>query len=160
MNTKYVIDSSTLISLAKIGKLELLEKVGFQLYSPPEVFTETTEQAILHGSIEGLEIKKLFTQKTIHQQKGKKNTIKGISSTDAKVVQLAESLQAGILANDTTLGRKARIQDLTAMGTPDILLLAKEKNILTEKEFKSNIKELVAKKRLSKKNAVQYLRGD
>ena len=130
MNTKYVIDSSTLISLAKIEELELLKKLELELYTVPEVFAETTQESILHGEIEGIEIRKLFEQKIIAQEKGKNIAIRGISGTDAKIIQLAQTISAIVLANDGLLGRKAGLRGLIALGSPDILLLAKEKSLL------------------------------
>ena len=160
MNIKCVIDSSTLISLAKIDVLYLLEKMNFSLVCPKEVYTETVSLAILHGYPEGIEIKKLFDTRKIVTDTIDAPHMKGISAIDSKVIHLAKKINAIVLANDVLLRRNAIALDLSVCSSPDILSISKEKKLISDSEFIVKIKYLVSRNRLSEKTANEYLKGD
>ncbi len=160
MAIKCVIDSATIISLTKIDALEILIKLNFLLSCPEEVYRETVEDSFLHGYYEAIKIKKLFDSRVIKIEKVQETTIKGISSVDAKVIYLAAFQNGIVLTNDSTLARKSLSKGLEVFGSPDILTLAKERKLISEREFVTMIKLLVIKKRLSAENAEAYLKGD
>lgn len=158
MSIKCVIDSSTLISLSKIEQLELLKKLDFEVFCPQSVYREAVEAGLLHGHYESIEIKKLVDNSNIKIRKSSPIKINGISRTDTEVINLALIIGSIVLANDTKLSRKAVENKLLAFGSPDLLLMAKERNIISKEFFISKIKELASKKRLSAKTMEEYLR--
>ena len=152
-----IIDSSTLISLAKIRKLEILKLLKTKIMTISDVYEECVEKGINLGHHDALEIKRVFDEKTIvienveHHEK-----FPGVSEIDSKVLRCAKEKKDYLFADDVKLGRRAKAENIEVRNTPDILLqLAKTKR-LSQKEFRESLQNLVNKKRLSEKSRKLY----
>lgn len=152
MHTKYVADSSTLISLAKIGAIGLLDGLA-PIACPQDVFEETVVEGAARGFADSLMIRKAFDRKTLVA------TAAGIGSakTDEKVLEMARHSKAILLCNDVKLGRNAQAAGILVLGSPDVCLLKKETGEVNEDEYRKLIRKLVEKKRLTKETAEKYL---
>lgn len=156
---KIAIDSSTLISLAKINALHFLKKKGEKMMCSSSVYEETVNQALLDKFEESIRLSELFNESHITVVNNVKNReIKGISSTDAEIISLAMEEKATLYANDTKLAAKAREQGLNTYGSADILLMALRKKHITKNEFCTFLGNLVKTKRLSEKNMDVYVK--
>lgn len=156
---KIVIDTSTLISLAKIDAIGLLETIDSELICPSDVFEEAVVEAKIHGYRDGEIINGVFKSKcviavSVHNKMG----FEGISKTDSVVISCAiENKTDYLFSNDTKLARKAELQGIEVRGSPDILLRLFQKNIINEQQYNRFIIELYRKKRISEINMALYL---
>ena len=156
---KIVIDSSTLISLAKVNMIEILEKIGGEILCPEEVYNECVEEGIVKGHPDAIIIKRLFNKNEISIKKIERpKKFKGLSGVDSRVLSLAIQEEAGYLfVDDTKLARRAEFEGFEVRGSPDILLRMQNKKIINREEYTCLIKELHKKNRLSAKNMEKYL---
>ena len=159
---KAVIDSSTLISLAKADCLDVLASIGCDLACPPEVYDECVSAGILLGRPDASEIKRLFVDGTVSvKEVSKRRCCEGISEADASVLSLALQENASyVFVNDIKLSRRIGMEGFVVRGSPDILLRMKHKGALSAKRYAELIAALIDKKRLSESNAKKYLEDD
>lgn len=110
-----VVDSSTLISLAWSGRLDLLELSPLELLVPSEVQVETVTNGLAHGypdaaAIEGA-IKQLGSMPPVGQ-----------SRVDDAVLQAGRTIGA-LLSNDVALGRRAANLGVLWLRTADLVVV-------------------------------------
>ena len=156
---KAVIDSSTLISLAKINSLGVLNKMDCEFLCPEEVYRECVTEGVLGGRVDAVMIKRLFDERTITTKKVvDQHMIAGLSSVDGMILSLAlQEKPAMVFANDTKLARRIELCGLEARGSPDILLRMRLKGVLDDKRYIALVKELGLKMRLSSSCVEKYL---
>ncbi|OQB53027.1 MAG: hypothetical protein BWX99_02443 [Deltaproteobacteria bacterium ADurb.Bin151] len=124
---KTVSNSSPIIHLAKIGKLDLLRGLSGDLLIPPAVY----EECIVEGRQRpDVEIIKKAARWLKVQKPQDRNLIKllcrEIDNGEAEAIALALELNADLLLLDDAEAReKARIYDIPVTGTLGILLRAK-----------------------------------
>jgi len=95
---RVVIDSSALISLAKIDAIDLLIRINAKFLCPEEVYEETVEMGIRKGYPDAIIIKRIFDKKLIETVTVKTPKIyKGISKNDSKVIQLTKQKKRRVL---------------------------------------------------------------
>ncbi len=154
-----VVDTSTLISLAKIDAIKLFENIDGELICPHEVFRE----AVIEGKEEGHQdaelIADIFRSGLVNKVNVLKNIdLNGISKTDSTVISCAIEHNAKYLfTNDTKLARKAEIQGIEVRGSPDILFRLLRKGIINKLQYNQFIIRLYEKKRISETNMIGYL---
>ncbi|WP_218838029.1 PIN domain-containing protein, partial [Candidatus Methanoperedens nitratireducens] len=100
---KIVIDTSTLISLAKIDAIKLLENIEGELICPYEVFREAVVEGREEGHKDAEIIAQIFDSKLLLKVDVLNNTyLKGISKTDSIVIScVIEHKTKYLFANDT-----------------------------------------------------------
>jgi rRNA-processing protein FCF1 len=110
-----VVDSSSLISLARAGLLPLLGDVPFEILVPEEVWQETVVEGIARGypDAAGIESACSALERTISHSS---------TTADDAVVQAAGSVGL-LIANDLALGRRARNVGAHWLRTGDIVVL-------------------------------------
>ena len=162
MKMKAIIDSSTLISLAKIDALWVFNEMECEMICPDEVYRECVVMGSLNGRVDAVQIKRLFDEKTVSAKTVEvKERIPGLSTVDCMVLALAVQEKPGIVfANDTKLARRIELAGFDARGSPDILLRMKRKGILDDKGYSSLIKLVGTKMRLSASNVEKYLEAE
>jgi predicted nucleic acid-binding protein len=162
MKTKAVIDSSTLISLAKIDALGVLQEMDCEIICPEEVYQECVVVGALNGRVDAVQIKRLFDEKTVSTKTVEvKERIPGLSPVDCMVLALAiQEKPVIVFANDTKLARRIELAGFDARGSPDILLRMKRTGVLDDKRYASLIKLLGTKMRLSASNVEKYLEAE
>ncbi|HIJ11702.1 TPA: hypothetical protein HA278_06600 [Candidatus Woesearchaeota archaeon] len=152
-----VIDSSTLISFAKIQKLDVLALLNGKTITIQDVYEECVERGIHLGFVDALRIKDVFDTKTVTIEKVKKQELfSGVSVIDSKVISLAKEKKDYLFADDIKLGRRARAERIEVRNTPDILLHLVKTKRMTRKECANALRVLVDCKRLSEKTKEAY----
>ena len=145
-------DSSALIALAVIDKLDLLEKLFDELYVPKAVFDEVTK-------IEKPQSDKL---KKFLQNKVKTVNLKlkklGLGLGELEAITLYKELSADVLFIDDDRAKKfAVLNDVKVIGTLGVLIKAKEKGFI--KRIKPLLDEMLkAKIFISKKMILKVLK--
>lgn len=156
MRIKCVVDSSSLISLAKADLDDYLELSGWRFVTIQAVFNEVVDLGLQKGFLDALKSKKLFDAGVVDVVAINKNNL----STDLQVVALAQDLQACLLVNDVKLGRIALSKGLIVFGSADLCFFLKEKKSISKTDFVISVNRLVAKNRLAKEVAEKYLKDE
>ena len=68
---KLIIDSSTLISLAKINMIGILEMINGEVSCPREIYNECVEEGMTKGHPDVIIIKRLFDKNRINIKNSK-----------------------------------------------------------------------------------------
>lgn len=161
-----VSNSSTLISLAKIGRLGLLNKLRKDIKAPKIVYDETVKQGKEQNLIDATKIEELFDKEIIKCEEVDKKLIENLKEKigrnlgegDYHVLVLAKKERVSeILTDDLTLATIMQIQGFQPLSSSDLLLEALGKRLIILKEFNSAIRNLVIEKRLSYKEAEKYM---
>jgi len=161
-----VIDTSTLISLAKIHVLDLILKLDLKVIVPSEIYSE----AVLRGSEKGYldaDLIKHFINvhsimvvevKTSSIAAARRLTNKALAKGDENVIALAMKEEVKtILTDDDGLGKIAHSLGYSVKASPDLLLDGFRKKALSGAEFESYIRGLVIENRLNSVVAELYM---
>ena len=144
----YVCDSSPLIFLAKIGRLNLLQLLLTKVYVPEAVYKEVTEGKTgkfdpgIAGAIEvknagWIEMRKVTSRELVN------NLMSTIDVGESEAIALAQEMGAQLLIMDERKGRAvARRLNIKVTGTLGLLIKAKEKNFI--KSIRPAILDLTA----------------
>lgn len=126
-----VSDSSPLISLAIIGKLDLLEKLYKEIVVPSAVYQEVTEKEKPFSK----ELRRFLSNrsKQIVNRLAVEVLISdiGIGESETIILALEEKLDL-VLIDDLKARKFAKMYGLEIIGTMGILLEAKKKGLVTE----------------------------
>lgn len=125
---KVVVNTTPLISLHKIGKLDLLQKLYGSVYIPHGVYEELS----VGSKYNFLETIDFILIKKINNREAKKLFKTSLHKGEVEVMILAEEIKADLCIIDDLLARKyAQYLGLKITGTIGILLKAKEKNYIS-----------------------------
>lgn len=122
---KVVSNTTPILSLLKIGKLEILKNLYGKIYVPKEVFNEIEagkNKAFYEdlSKIDWIAIEEIKNKKAI-------NYFLDLDKGEAESIILASELEADLIILDETLGRfHAKQIGLSITGTIGVLLKAKE----------------------------------
>ena len=151
-----VIDSSTLVSFAKIQRLGLVKLLD-KIITIQEVYEECVEKGINLGYPDALKIKQLFNGKAIViEDLGVYKKFSGVSEVDSKIISLAKEKKDYLLVDDVKLGRRAKAENVEVRNTPDILLYLMKTKKIAEKDIRMLLQKMVENKRLSEKTRNSY----
>ena len=163
---KSIIDTSTLISLARIAYLELISMLRTDVSIPDEIY----EEAVLKGEKKGFAdatVIKTFIEnhriKIVHVEKHsiialRKKVSKILAKGDESVLSLALQEKAKeIVTDDDGLGKLAMALGFDVKATPDLLIEGLKKNRLSIQDFEIFIRGLVIENRLSSAIAEFYI---
>jgi len=161
-----VIDTSTLISLAKIGNLELLPRLRRNIVLPEVVFEEAVtggeekgiaDAMVIKGFIETSGLKILRSK--IRSDEDLRKQIKGnLAKGDEAVLSLPLSEKASeIITNDDGLCKIAMGLGIRVVSSPDLLMEALRKGVMDLQDFEISLRGLVVENRLSAAVAEFYL---
>jgi len=125
-----IVNTTPIISLALIGKLDLLRLLYGTVLTPPAVQSE-----VLAGGVKNIGVSELQQSNWIRvtplQDPKRADLLPDLDRGEAEVIALALELNADIVIIDERLARRhANRLGLTLTGTLGILLRAKEKNIV------------------------------
>lgn len=152
-----IIDSSMLISLAKIRRLDILKLLKTKITTIQDVYEECVEKGINLGYPDALQIKMAFDQKIISIEEAVHyKRFSGVSEIDSKIVWCAKEKKDYLFADDIKLGRRAAAENIEVRNTPDILLYLMNDKRLHMTDFKGSLQKLVHHKRLSEKAGKLY----
>ena len=137
-----VSDTTPLISLLKIKRIGLLEKLFGEVVIPQAVFTELTVDIRFAEEAEVIKNEKFISVKEVSNM-ASVNILKratGLDQGESEAIVLSDEIQADILLMDEAKGRKISDQmGIHIMGTIGILMVAYEDDILTADEVKNCI---------------------
>jgi predicted nucleic acid-binding protein len=163
---KTVIDTSTLISLAKISSLELLPKSRKKVVLPHAVYEEAVIQGEERGIADATVIKGFIKNYGIEIVGTKRNFIRALRSRisrnlskgDEAVLSVAFSAGAKeVLTNDDGLGKIAMGLGFRVMATPDLLMESVKEGAMNIQDFENFVRGLVVENRLGSALAELYL---
>ncbi len=147
-----VLNSTPLIYLAKIGLIDILSKLKAYKITSSSVKHEVVDRGRAMGAPEAEALSKLFNEKAITLMQPKDQaflkglfTIKGLAVADAEVLALAKE-QKGVAILDDKLARNtAKVHSIPYAGTAHILIWAIEENLITKKQAKNSLDEMIAR---------------
>ena len=142
-------NSSPLILLAKINKLNILEKMYGKITIPPEVYNEVIIKGKKENYSDAALVEKyinefIFVKDISQEHKKEAEKLKNvIGSGESEAIELCLQENAKLLLIDNLEPRKiAELKGLECRSTPGVLLEALKNKILTFNEYESSIKEL------------------
>lgn len=145
-----VLDSSSLISLAWAGALDLLDNLPVDLVVPAEVARETVEQGLSGGYADAAAIESAIKRLQVAE------------AVDADTVDdsvLAVSREHGVLiTNDLTLGRRASNVGVRWLRTGDLLILGFRTGSVGQTRAVAVVRALRSSGRITEYLARAYLR--
>ena len=126
---KVVANTTPILSLLKINKLDLLEQLYGKIFIPEAVYNEI-QQGKQKPHYEDLKHKSWIEIKTLKKPK-KLDIVLNLDKGEAEAILLAKEINADLIVMDELAGRRvARNIDSALTGTLGVLLKAKEKNLI------------------------------
>ncbi len=104
---KAVCDSTTLIGLAKIGKIQLLEEIYKEITIPNYVFTEVVNKGKGRPGVKEVEEAKWIKKRTVKDKRTVEILMGEIGQGEAEVLVLGKELNADWLIIDEERARTA-----------------------------------------------------
>ena len=137
-----VSDTTPLISLLKINRIDLLERLFGEVLIPQAVFNELTSDERFQVEAEQIKRKEFIRMKPVNNPESadilKRAT--GLDQGESEAIVLTDELNAELLLMDEAKGRNVSSQmGLQIMGTIGILMAAYEEHELTSNEVKECI---------------------
>jgi len=124
---RLVVDSSTLISLARAGLLDLLRRLPLESVVIDTVRAETVAGGLAAGYADAAAIEAALAGLPVQE------TSPTPGSADAAVLIAAQGA-GGLVANDLALGRRARNLGLAWLRTADLVVLVVRSSVLSRRE--------------------------
>ena len=135
---KVVSDSTVLIGLAKIGKLELLKQIFGEILIPNAVFVEVVEKGRGRPGGKEVENAKWIRKRTVRDRRTVEMFFAEMGRGEAEVLALGKEMHADwFLLDDERARNTATSAGFHVIGLGGILLLAKQL------EFVSSLKPLL-----------------
>jgi len=139
-----VIDTSVLIHLCRVGNLEILKKFFKKIAITQEVYDELQEGKIGFSEVEKGKNEWIRIQNPKEKEKIKQTSkLENIEEADASIILLAKERKDILLSNDYALIRIARSKNIECWWLTTFLLKCLEKNVLTKKDAKELLLELI-----------------
>ena len=137
-----VSDTTPLISLLKINRLDLLKKLFGDVLIPQAVFDELTDDERFRLEADQIREKKFIVVKPVNNPEST-NILKratGFDQGESEAIVLTDELKADLLLMDEAKGRNVSAQmGLRIMGTIGILMAAYEEDELSSDEVRECI---------------------
>lgn len=148
---KAVVDSTTLIYLAKIGKLGLLTGY-YEVFIPGAVYGEVVEKGVAKGFPDALIIRKAIEKEEIKVEKldaeryEEAQVLKrfaNIGTGEAEAMVLAKFLKAELIVDDALAHGVARTFGIKPLWTTSFILKLFGEGVIGKEEARKIIEELV-----------------
>ena len=145
-----VSNTTPIISLSSINKINLLEEIFKKIYIPIAVYNEIrAKNSYGFSEIE----ENFFIIKPITNSIYKNILLKDLDEGEAETITLALEMKAEIILIDERLAYKiAKSLSLNPIGTISVLIEAKRRNLI--KNLKNILEEMVVKGRWYSKNVL------
>ena len=163
---KSIIDTSTLISLARIAYLKLIPMSRRDVSIPDEIYKEAVLKGEEKGFADATVIKHFIEKHRIKIVRVKTHSItalrkkvnKILTKEDESVLSLGmQEKVKEIVTDDEGLSKLAMTLGFDVKATPDLLMEALRENRLSIQDFEVFIRELVIENRLSSAIAELYI---
>lgn len=138
-------DTTPIISLIKINRLDLLEKLFGEVLIPEAVYRELTTNALFEN--EAIIVKASAFLKTSAVQNRKSlqllQAASGLDDGESEAIILADELKSDVLIMDERKGRKvAKKLGIKITGTVGVLLQAYSETMISSDEIKAYLDRL------------------
>ena len=140
-----VSDTTPLISLLKIDRISLLEKLFGQVLIPQAVFDELTADVRFELEAEQIRQKQFIKVKAVRNSESARilKRATGLDQGESEAIILTDEQNADVLLMDEAKGRTISFQmGFKIMGTIGILMAAYEENELTAIEVRECVEGL------------------
>lgn len=128
--TVIIADSSPLVGLARIGRLNLLREMAREVLVPPAVWRETTGRPDKPGAVEIFQADWIVVVSVDEQQVNR--FLQDVDQGEAEAIALAITRPEGVLlADDQRARRLAEQQGLRVKGTVGLLSEARKLGLLS-----------------------------
>lgn len=137
-----VVDSSALIPLAWVGRLDLISSTFDEIRTTADV----REEVLTAGKRGTAELKAFLTDVTIHSTPPDAEevaSLEGIAVADASVILVADDEAEPLLANDKGLIEVARSHHVECWWVTTLLLKCSKEEVLTSTEASDVLYDLV-----------------
>ena len=140
-----VSDTTPLISLLKIGRIDLLENLFGQVLIPQAVFDELTADERFQREADQIRRKRFMRVRAVQNPESadilKRAT--GLDRGESEAIVLTDELHADLLLMDEAKGRAVSFQmGFKIMGTIGVLMAAYEENEPTAEEVRACVQGL------------------
>lgn len=128
-----VLDSSALITLARVGRLELLHQIAALVYIPAAVFDEVVQRGTGRpGSVEVAEAAWIH-RRDVSDVSSVERLGARIGRGEAEAIVLARELAADVLVIDDAVARRfAEAEGHRVVGLPGLLIYAKQEGLISK----------------------------
>jgi len=128
---KVVCDSTVLIGLAKIGKIDLLKQIYREVFIPDAVFNEVVSKGKGRPGVKEISNTEWIKKESIKDKRTVEMFIAEIGQGEAEVLVLGKELNADWLIIDDERARTAAVSaGFNIIGLAGILLLAKQLKLI------------------------------
>ena len=138
-------DTTPIISLIKINRLDLLEKLFVEVLIPNAVFKELTTNTLFTNESEIVKKSSFLKVSSVQNQKSLQllQAVSGLDDGESEAIILADELKSNILLMDERKGRKvAQKLGIKITGTIGILIQAYNEGMISDVEVKSYLNQL------------------
>ena len=138
-------DTTPIISLIKINRLDLLEKLFVEVLIPNAVFKELTTNTLFTNEAEIVKKSSFLKVSSVQNQKSLQllQAVSGLDDGESEAIILADELKSNILLMDERKGRKvAQKLGIKITGTIGILIQAYNEGMISDVEVKSYLNQL------------------
>lgn len=138
-------DTTPIITLIKINRIDLLEKLFGEVFIPEAVFHELTTNNAFADEAEIVKASSFLKVKTVQNQQSLSilQAVSGLDDGESEAIILAGELGSDALIIDERKGRKiAQKLGITITGTIGILIQAHNENMISTENAKLYLEQL------------------
>lgn len=138
-------DTTPIVSLIKISRIDLLEKLFGEVCIPEAVFRELTTNTIFESEAEVVQNSPFLKTIPVKNRKSLEilQAASGLDDGESEAIILADELKSDILVIDERKGRKvAQKLGITITGTIGILIQAHDEKIISTEDIKIYLEQL------------------
>ena len=141
-----VSDTTPIISLIKINRLDLLEELFSEVLIPDAVFRELTTNTIFANEAQIVKSSSFLKISSVQNKKALQllKAVSGLDDGESEAIILADELKASVLVMDERKGRKvAQKMGINITGTVGILIQAYDEKKISAADVKSYLTQLM-----------------
>ena len=138
-------DTTPIVSLIKISRIDLLEKLFGEVCIPEAVFRELTTNTVFENEAEVVQNSPFLKTIPVKNRKSLEilQAASGLDDGESEAIILADELKSDILVIDERKGRKvAQKLGITITGTIGILIQAHDEKIISTEDIKIYLEQL------------------
>ena len=145
-----IFDATPLIYLAKVGLAGVIEAIPTRKFAARSVFSEVVERGKAKGLADALVLARLFEGGTISTADvsdtallGTLVRIRGLEEPDAETLAIAKECGYRAVLDDLLARKVARTYGVDFVGTPHVIILGIDSNLLTKEEAVNAIDHMI-----------------
>lgn len=138
-------DTTPIISLIKINRLDLLEKLFAEVLIPEAVYRELTTNALFENEAKIVKTSSFLKTSSVQNRKSLQllQAVSGLDDGESEAIILADELKSDVLIMDERKGRKvAEKLGIKITGTVGVLLQSYSENMISSDEIKTYLDQL------------------